>query len=74
MKGGGVGMSAGFPRGAPLSVHAAMVAISSSLNDQSSLNRWMPMSFSMYHGGIVPILFRRPVRFLMERAQGRTSS
>ena len=37
IKAGGVGMSAMSPRGAPLSTQAAIVAISSSLSDQSSL-------------------------------------
>ena len=70
----GGGRSAGSPRGAPLSAHRAMRAISSSLSDGSSLNRWMPMSFSMYHGGITPGVSRSPVRSLMARAQGRTSA
>ena len=74
MNGGGAGMSAGSPCGAPLSAQRAIVATSSSLSDQSSLNRWMPMFFSMYHGGITPGLSRSPVRYLMARAQGRTSS
>ena len=67
-------MSAASPRGAPLSTQAAMVAISTSLSDQSSLNRWMPMSFSMYQGGMTPMRLRSPVRCLIDRAQGRTSS
>ena len=50
----GGGMSAGFPRGAPLSTHFAILAISSSLSEGSSLYCWMPMSFSMYQGGIAP--------------------
>ncbi|MBD94302.1 MAG: hypothetical protein CL482_08600 [Acidobacteria bacterium] len=33
----GVGRSAGFPRGAPASAHAASVAMSSSLKEMSSL-------------------------------------
>jgi hypothetical protein len=39
-------MSAGLPRGAPLSAHFAIVAISSSLSEGSCLNFWMPMFFS----------------------------
>ena len=70
----GGGMSAGSPRGAPPSAHAAIVAISASLNDGSFLNCWMPMSFSTYQGGMAPGLSRRPVRYLMARAQGRTSA
>ena len=68
------GMSAGFPRGAPLSTHAAMVSISASLSEMSSLNVWMPTSFSMNQGGITPMRFLSPVRCLMLRAHGRTSS
>jgi hypothetical protein len=48
------GASAGLPRGAPLSVHFAMAATSLALSDGSSLYFWMPMFFSMYHGGITP--------------------
>ena len=70
----GAGMSAGLPRGAPLSAHRAIVAISSSLSDGSFLNFWMPMFFSTYHGGMTPARGPRPVRCLMARAQGRTSS
>ena len=62
-------MSAGLPRGAPLSTHAATMAISSSLSDGSSLNSWMPMFLSMCQGGIS----RFTTRFLIDRAQGRTS-
>ena len=47
-------MSAGLPRGAPLSAHFAILAISSSLSDGSCLNFWMPMFFSTNHGGIAP--------------------
>ena len=61
-------MSAGLPRGAPLSAHAAIFAISSSLSERSSLNCWMPTFFSMYHGGITPGLSRSPVRCFMARA------
>ena len=74
MKASGGGRSFGSPSGAPLSAQAAIFAISSSLNDGSFLNRWMPMSFSMNHGGITPIVSRRPVRYFIARAQGRTSS
>ena len=68
------GRSAGLPRGAPLSAHLAMRAISSSLSDGSFLKCWMPMSFSMYHGGITPARGPMPVRVLMLRAHGRTCS
>ena len=67
-------MSAGLPRGAPLSAHFATFAISSSLREGSSLNFWMPMFFSMYQGGITPARGPMPVRCLIARAQGRTSS
>ena len=70
----GGGMSAGLPRGAPLSAHFAIVAISSSLSDGSFLNFWMPMFFSTYHGGITPAFGPMPVRCLIARAHGRTSS
>ena len=70
----GGGMSAGLPSGAPLSTQAAMASISASLSDGSFLKSWMPMSFSMYQGGMASGWCRRPVRFLMLRAQGRTSS
>ena len=70
----GSGMSAGSPCGAPASAHAAIFLISSSLSDGSFLNCWMPMCFSTYHGGMAPGLSRSPVRCLMDRAQGRTSS
>jgi hypothetical protein len=68
------GMSAGFPRGAPLSAHLAIIAISSELSDGSFLYFWIPMFFSMYHGGMTPAFGPMPVRCLIERAQGRTSS
>ena len=67
-------MSAGLPRGAPLSAHLATIATSSSLNDGSSRNSWMPMFFSTYHGGMTPACGPIPVRCLMARAHGRTSS
>ena len=67
-------MSAGLPRGAPLSAHFAIVAISSSLSDGSLWNCWMPMFFSTYHGGMTPAFGPMPVRCLMARAHGRTSS
>jgi hypothetical protein len=70
----GGGMSAGLPCGAPLSTHLATLAISAALSDGSSRNFWMPMFFSTYQGGITPALGPIPVRCLMERAHGRTSS
>ena len=62
-------MSAATPMGAPLSTHAATIAISSSLSDGSSLNCWMPMFLSICQGGIS----RFTTRFLIDRAHGRTS-
>ena len=59
------------PEMLPLAVQAAMAAISSSLSDQSSLNRWMPMSFSMYQGGMTPARGPRLVRIFIALAQGR---
>src|SRR5262249_39692937 len=70
----GGGMSPGFPRGAPVSAHLAIFATSSSLSDGSFLKLWMPMFFSMYHGGITPAWGPMPVRCLIARAYGRTSS
>ena len=67
----GGGMSAGSPRGAPLSAHVAILAISSSLSETSPLYSWMPMSFSIYHGGIASGLLRRLVLALMALAHGR---
>ena len=67
-------MSAGLPRGAPLSAHFAILAISSSLSDGSFLNFWMPMFFSTNHGGITPRGCAGAVRVLIARAHGRTSS
>ena len=67
-------MSAGLPRGAPLSDHFAIAAISASLNDGSCLNPWMPMFFSTNHGGITPARGPRPVRVLIDLAHGRTCS
>ena len=67
---GGGGRSAGLPRGAPASDHAAIVAISASVSDGSSLNCWMPTLRSMCQGGMM----RSRTRVLMARAQGRTSS
>ena len=64
----------GLPRGAPLSAHVAIIATSFALSDGSSLYCWMPMFFSMYHGGITPACGPMPVRCLMARAHGRTSS
>ena len=63
-------MSAGLPRGAPLSAHFASVAISSSLSDGSLWNFWIPMFFSTYHGGITPAFGPMPVRCLIARAHG----
>ena len=66
----GGGMSAGFPRGAPLSTQRTMVVISSSLSDLSSLKPCTPMFLSMNHGGIL-----RVVTFsLIDLAQGRACS
>ena len=73
-KSSGGGRSAGLPSGAPLSAQVAIFSISSSLSEMSSLNCWMPMSFSMNHGGMAPRLLRSAVRALMARAQGRTCS
>src|SRR5262245_49381495 len=67
-------MSAGLPRGAPLSAHFAILEISSSLSEGSFLKLWMPMFFSMYHGGMTPACGPIPVRALMALAYGRTSS
>ncbi len=67
-------MSAALPRGAPLSTHLAISAISSSESDGSFLKCWMPISRSTYHGGITPACGPMPVRCLIARAQGRTSS
>ena len=64
----GGGMSAGLPRGAPLSAHHAILATSSSLSEMSFLYCWMPMPFSMNHGGIVPCLLRMLVRRLIAAA------
>src|SRR5216117_2116842 len=67
---GGAGRSAGLPRGAPASIHRAMVAISASASDRSSLNFWIPTFRSMYQGGISRVdTFCR-----IDRAQGRASS
>ena len=70
----GGGRSAGLPRGAPLSAHQAICAISFAVSDRSPLNRWMPTSFSMYQGGMASCPFPSPVRYFMARAQGRASS
>ena len=67
-------MSAGLPRGAPLSTHFATIATSSSLSEGSCLNFWMPMFFSTKNGGIAPRWLRSAVRALIDLAQGRTSS
>src|SRR4029453_2730266 len=63
----GGGMSAGLPRAAPGSAHFAIVAISSSLNDGSLWNFWMPMFFSTYHGGMTPAFGPLLVGCLMAR-------
>lgn len=68
------GASAGLPRGAPLSAHLPIMAISASLSDGSFLKCWMPISFSTYHGGITPAFGPTLVRALIERAHGRTCS
>jgi hypothetical protein len=73
----GGGKSAGLPSGAPLSAQAANSAISSSLRDGSSLNCWMPMFFSMNHGGIAPRPYcdrASAVRCFIARAYGRACS
>src|SRR2546425_5265951 len=70
----GGGMSAGLPRGDPLSTHVAILATSSSFREMSSLNCWTPTVLSMNHGGIASGLSRRPVRYLIDLAHGRTSS
>ena len=70
----GGGMSAGFPRGAPLSAHFAIVAISSSLSDGSLWNFWIPMFFSTYQGGMTPAFGPMLVRVFIARAHGRASS
>src|SRR5216684_6576707 len=67
-------MSAGLPRGAPLSAHEAISAISASLNEGSFLNFWMPMFLSTKKGGMAPLWLLRAVRAFMERAQGLASS
>src|SRR5262249_43110791 len=63
-------MSAGFPWGAPLSAHLAILPISSSLNEMSSLNFLIPIFLSMNHGGISPAEVAR----FIARAQGRASA
>ena len=69
------GMSAGSPRSAPPSTHAAMVATSAGLSDGSSLNFWIPTFFSMNQGGIRSgSSSGRDTLSRMARAQGRTSS
>src|SRR5262245_41014512 len=70
----GCGMSAGLPRGAPLFAPFAILATSSSVSDGSFLKLWMPMFFSMYHGGMTPACGPMPVRCLMALAYGRTCS
>ena len=69
------GISAGSPRGAPLSTQARMRATSSRDRDMSSLNFWMPTFFSMNHGGMRSgSSSGRDVLSLIARAHGRTSS
>ena len=63
-------MSAESPRGAPASAQAPMTAISSSVSEMSSLNRWTPMFFSMNQGGIS----RSAVFCFIALAHGRASS
>jgi hypothetical protein len=58
------GMSAMLPFGAPWSTHAAIVAISSSVSDGSSMIFCMPILRSTCHGGIA----RAVVLALIERA------
>jgi hypothetical protein len=67
-------MSAGLPRGAPASAHAANFAISPAVSDMSSLYAWMPTVLSMYHGGIASGVLPSPVRCFIDRAHGRDSS
>ena len=70
----GGGRSAGLPRGAPASTQRPIVSISAALSETSSLKSCMPMVLSMNQGGILPTAPVWPVRCLMLRAQGRTSS
>src|SRR5438874_290946 len=65
----GGGISAELPCGAPASAHFAIVAISASVNDGSSLNFVMPTWRSMYHGGIS----RAATFALIDFAHGRAS-
>ncbi len=62
-------MSALLPSGAPASTQAAMVAISWSVRDGSSLNSWIPTLRSTNQGGIL----RFTTFSLIERDQGRAS-
>src|SRR5262245_1269619 len=64
------GMSAGFPRGAPLSAHFTIVAISASVNEGSFLNFWIPIVRSMWNGGIS----RAATLVFIVFAHGRASS
>src|SRR5581483_12259747 len=70
------GASFGSPSGAPESAHFAIFAMSSSDSEMSSLNFWMPMFFSMNHGGITPRCpyeSRSDTRRFISRAYGRAS-
>ena len=64
------GMSARLPRGAPLSTHFTIVAISSSLSDGIVLELLEPDVAIDVPGGIS----RAATRALIERAHGRASS
>src|SRR5262245_37900043 len=68
------GMSAGFPSGAPASTHLPTAWISSLVREGSFAYSWMPIVLSTYHGGMTPARGPNPVRFLIDRAHGRTSS
>ena len=69
----GGGMSAPGYRTAPVSARLAIFATSRSLRDGSSLCFWMPMFFSMYHGGIASV--GSDAGALLDGARhGRTSS
>jgi hypothetical protein len=65
---GGLGSSAGLPRGAPASTHFTIVSICGWLRRASLAN--VPCAGSANHGGIC----RFETFSLIDRAQGRTSS
>ncbi len=65
---GGVGSSAGLPRGAPASTHFTIVSICAWLSRASLAN--VPCAGSANHGGIC----RFATLSLIDRAHGRTSS